>query len=130
MSILFYNRKFKQKSRDLRKNMTNAEKVLWKKFRRRQILGTQWFRQRSIGDFIVDFYYPTAKFIIEVDGGQHFEEEGRLADKARDEEIAHLGFQVLRFTNREVLDNIDGVLRKIIEEIQKSLPTSLLKREE
>ena len=130
MPLLFYHPQIKQRSSELRKNMTVAERFLWSRLRRKQIKGTQWYRQRLIGKFIVDFYCPTNELIIEIDGSQHFEDKGAKSDRERDEKLFHRGFRVLRFTNREVLDNIDGVLRKIIEEIDKSSPTLLFKRRE
>ena len=128
--VLLYKQHLKRPARNLRNGMTDAERLLWSKIKGRQVSGTRWYRQKPLKDFILDFYCHEAKLVIEVDGGQHFEEEGRLADKDRDEEIAHLGFQVLRFGNNEIFKNIEGVLMMVGTEIQKSLPTSLLKREE
>ena len=128
--VLLCKQHLKVPARNLRNGMTDAERLLWSKIKGRQVSGTRWYRQKPFGDFILDFYCHEAKLVIEVDGGQHFEEKGRLADKARDEKLGQMGFRVLRFGNNEVFQNIDGVLMAIQEEIQKSLPTSLLKREE
>jgi len=82
--MLFYNTKLKEYSQRLRRNMTDAEKLLWSKLRRKQLKGLQIYRQRIIGDYIVDFYCPKANLIIEVDGGQHYTDEGIAKDKIRD----------------------------------------------
>jgi very-short-patch-repair endonuclease len=65
--------------------MTDAERLLWSKLRRKQIKTFQFYRQRIIGNYIVDFYCPKGKLIIEVDGGQHYSEEGNRKDKARED---------------------------------------------
>lgn len=68
-----YNPKLKDNSRTLRTNMTDAEQVLWYRIRRKQIQNVQFYRQKPLLSFIVDFYCPAAKLIVELDGGQHFE---------------------------------------------------------
>ena len=108
-----YNTNLKQPSRDLRNNMTDAEQLLWRKLRRKQILGLQFYRQKPILNFIVDFYCPAANLVIECDGGQHYTAEGLEADRARDQALAQLGLNVLRFDNRQILTEIDGVVEKI-----------------
>ncbi len=118
--LLKYNGKLKSASRELRKNMTEAEKMLWSKIRGKQINDMQFYRQKTIGNYIVDYYYPKAKLVTEVDGGQHYEKEGTEKDKARDEYLRSLGLKVLRFTNIEVLKNIEGVVEKIIEEASRN----------
>jgi very-short-patch-repair endonuclease len=113
--LLFYNTKLKRYSQELRKNMTDAEKLLWSKLRKKQLKNSQFYRQRIIGSYIVDFYCPKAKLIIEVDGGQHYEDEGSKRDKVRDDYITKLGMKILRVSDREVLKNIKGVLERIYE---------------
>jgi very-short-patch-repair endonuclease len=78
--MLFYNTKLKKYSQELRKNMTEAEKLLWSKLRRKQLKDSQFYRQRIIGNYIVDFYCPKSKLIIEVDGGQHYSNIGNKKD--------------------------------------------------
>ena len=95
-----YNKNLKQPSRDLRNNMTDAEQLLWQRLRRKQILGLQFYRQKPILNFIVDFYCPAANLVIECDGGQHYTAEGLEADCVRDEALAQLE---LRFDNRQVM---------------------------
>ena len=97
--------------------MTDAERKIWMYIREKQIKNLQFYRQKIIGNYIVDFYCPARKIIIEVDGGQHFEEEGLCQDKIRDKYLSSLGFKVLRFNNLEVLQNIEGVYQRISEEL-------------
>ncbi len=108
-----YNKYLKLPSRDLRNNMTDAEQLLWRKLRRKQILGLQFYRQKPILKFIVDFYCPAANLVIECDGRQHYTAEGLEADRARDQALAQLGLNVLRFDNRQILTEIDGVVEMI-----------------
>lgn len=88
---------------DLRNNMTEAEKLLWARLRGKQILGLQFYRQKPILNFIVDFYCPAANLVIECDGSQHFTDEGLEADRVRDQALAELGLRMLRFDNGQVL---------------------------
>jgi len=100
-------------ARQLRKNMTDAERKLWNILRNRN-LGVKFRRQEPIGDYIVDFVCYEKKLIIEIDGGQHCEDK---RDKIRDRWLENQGFKVLRFWNNEVLSNIEGV----VEIIKKNL---------
>ncbi len=110
-----YNKNLKQASRDLRNNMTDAEKLLWSRLRNKQILGLQFYRQKPLLNFIVDFYCPAANVVIECDGGQHFTDEGLEADRVRDEALAQFGLKVLRFDNGQVIGQIDGVVEVVFE---------------
>ena len=112
-TVLKYNKKLKPFARELRKNMTDAEKRLWAKIRMRQMGGYQFYRQRAIGNYIVDFYCPKAKLVLEVDGGQHYSDEQIEIDKKRSSYLNKLGLKVVRFTNLDVLNNIDVVLDEI-----------------
>ena len=94
-------------ARNLRKNPTEAEKNLWYNINQRQLNGFKFRRQQKIDDlYIVDFICTEKRLIIELDGGQHNEE----IDKERTEYLEQQDFQILRFWNNEVLENIDGVL--------------------
>ena len=108
-----YNKNLKQPSRDLRNNMTDAEQLLWQRLRRKQILGLQFYRQKPILNFIVDFYCPAANLVIECDGWQHYTADGLEADRARDQALAQLGLNVLRFDNRQILTEIDAMVEQI-----------------
>ena len=115
--MLPYNKKLKQYSRELRKNMTDAERFLWSKIRMKQLNDYQFYRQRIVGDYIVDFFCYSARLVIEVDGGQHYSKKGAETDKIRDDYLRYLGLKVLRFTDTDVLKNIDGVVDRIIENL-------------
>ena len=116
-----YNKNLKQASRDLRNNMTDAEKLLWSRLRNKQILGLQFYRQKPLLNFIVDFYCPAANVVIECDGGQHFTDEGLEADRVRDEALAQFGLKVLRFDNGQVIGQIDGVVEVVFEFISRKI---------
>ena len=98
-------------ARDLRNNLTEAEKYLWYMLRVNN-LGVKFRRQAVIGQYIVDFVCFEMKLIVEVDGGQHADNQ---KDQVRDQWLREQGFEILRFWNHEVLKNRDGVLQKIFE---------------
>jgi very-short-patch-repair endonuclease len=116
-----YNTKLKQPSRKLRSNMTEAEQKLWARVRRKQLKGVQFYRQKPVGNYIVDFYAPAAKLVIEVDGSQHWEPVHRANDQARDAYLNALGLRVLRFSNHEVLNQIDAVVECIFKELEAEI---------
>ena len=122
--MLPYNVNLKQLSRQLRENMTDAERYLWAKIRMKQLKGYQFYRQKPIGDYIVDFFCPRAKLVVEIDGSQHFSDEMAEYDRIRDEYIRSLGLRVLRFTNTNVLTHIEGVVENIIENVGDEIPLS------
>ena len=115
--MLLYNRNLKSLSRQLRANFTDAEKLLWSKIRKKQIKNYQFFRQKPIGNYIVDFYCNAAKLVIEIDGGQHYEDENARNDKIRESFLEKQGLRIMRFTNLDVLKNIENVVEKIYREI-------------
>ncbi|MBC7358645.1 MAG: endonuclease domain-containing protein [Desulfacinum sp.] len=103
----------KQRARELRKNMTDSERRLWHHLRRKQIHGIQFYRQRPLGPYIVDFYAPRVRLVIEVDGGQHRQPDHAVADRRRDAYLAARGLRVLRFSSRDVLRRLEQVLNVI-----------------
>ena len=113
--MLPYNTNLKGRARQLRKNMTNAEILLWSKVKGKQLKGLQFYRQKTIGGYIVDFYCPRAKLVLELDGGQHFTDDGRKKDKQRDEYLNELGIKVLRISDSDVFKNTEAVLTLIWE---------------
>lgn len=115
--LVDYSRKLKNTSRSLRLNMTDAERAVWQRIRRGQIKDLRFYRQKPVGNYVVDFYCPKAKLVIEIDGGQHCEDKNIEADKIRTEYLERAGLKVLRFTNIDVLRNLESVLNKIWEEI-------------
>ena len=119
--MLPYNPNVKHKARQLRKNMTNSERALWSRLRGKQLLGVQFYRQKPIGNYIVDFFAAKMKLVVEVDGSQHMETNHAKKDKRRDEYLTSVGLTVLRFNNREVLAETDAVIKIIYRSIAKRL---------
>ena len=107
-------------ARDLRRNMTDAEMALWQAIRRKQ-LGVKFRRQVVLGPYIVDFLCHSAQLVIELDGGQHADHETH--DETRSRFIETQGFTVIRFWNNEVLENMDGVLSIIKQQVQRAKPS-------
>jgi very-short-patch-repair endonuclease len=98
-------------AKNLRKQQTFVENILWRRLKSRQIEGTKFRRQQPIGNFIVDFVSFEKSLIIELDGGQHAIEKDK--DQRRDQFLSERGFEVLRFWNNDVIENIDGVMETI-----------------
>lgn len=98
-------------ARELRKNMTKEERHLWYDFLK--MLPVMIHRQKVIGQYIVDFYIADGKIVIELDGSQHYEQEGREADAARDAYLRSLGMTVLRYANADVNYHFEGVCQDI-----------------
>ena len=111
--MLQYSNHLKQYSKRLRKEMTDAERLLWSKLRAKQLKGFQVYRQKPVGRFIVDFYCPKAKLIIELDGGQHYRENIQGKDQLRDGYMESVGLKVLRFSDKDVFENLNAVLEEI-----------------
>jgi very-short-patch-repair endonuclease len=108
-----YSKQLKQSARTLRVGMTDAEQKLWFYLRRKQVRGLQFYRQKPLLNFIVDFYCPAAKLVIELDGSQHAELDHQQKDLRRDNLLKELGLLVLRFDNKQVLMEVDSVLAVI-----------------
>jgi very-short-patch-repair endonuclease len=115
--MLRYDKSLKRCSKSLRVNMTEAERLLWEKIRGKQLKGYQFYRQKTIGNCIVDFHCPRAKLVIELDGGQHYSSKGKAKDRERDEYMKDIGLRVLRFSDKEVFQNTLGVLERIWESL-------------
>jgi very-short-patch-repair endonuclease len=103
----------KHRRRDLRNFGTSAEAFLWLRLKEKQLEGRKFRRQHSIGKFVVDFYCPSEKLVVELDGEGHFTEEGRAFDEKRSGYLRSLGISVIRFENCEVFDRLDAVLEDI-----------------
>lgn len=114
-----YRKDLKPYARNLRTAMTDAEQHLWRKLRGKQIGGVQFYRQKPLLSFIVDFYCPAAKLVIELDGDQHFDDAANAKDSERDALLASIGLHVLRFDNRQVLQETEAVLGVIYEWVKK-----------
>lgn len=105
-----------EKAQKMRDNMTEAEAILWEVLKSKN-LGDKFRRQHLVGDFIADFVCLSKRLIIEVDGGYHNEEEQQILDEERTKSLNDLGFKVIRFSNEEVIGNIDDVIAQIQEEL-------------
>jgi very-short-patch-repair endonuclease len=119
--MLNYNENLKHKARQLRNNLTDSEKALWSRLRNKQLLGIQFYRQKPIGEHIVDFFAPRVKLVVEVDGSQHLVGDHIQKDRIRDSYLASLDLKVLRFNSREVLKESDAVVEAIYRMITDQL---------
>jgi len=106
------------KSRVLRKNQTEAEQLLWEKLRGRRLQKLRFRRQHPFPPYIVDFYCAERDLVIELDGGQHLDK--REYDDERSRHLNSLGKKVLRYWNNEVLDDMDGVIETIVQQLKIS----------
>lgn len=121
-AILYNHPSYIERRRILRKDQTPEEKIIWEHIRKKQLEGYLFWRQYSIGPYVVDFYCPKLRLAIEVDGGQHAKEEHMLYDAEREQYLAGLDITTLRFWNSEVSGNLSEVLEKIRNKIHKLLP--------
>ncbi len=103
MKFTLNNPTLKQRRQELRCNQTDAEKAFWKKIRNRQFHGIRFCRQYSVGPYILDFYCPSLKLAIELDGGQHTHDDNQDYDAARSSYLKAHRIEVMRFWNHEVL---------------------------
>ena len=115
-----YNPKLKSTARALRTNLTDSEQLLWSHLRRKHILGVQFYRQKPLGNYVVDFYAPRPRLIIEVDGGQHLAPAQVKHDQQRTAYLEHRGLRVLRFSNLEVLQELEAVMEEICKAVQEA----------
>ena len=112
-----------QSARRLRQQLTPAEALLWSALSHRQLAGLKFRSQHPVGHFIVDFYCPSCKLVIEVDGDIHAQQEDY--DNVRTEQLQAFGYRVLRFTNEDVLSNLQTVLAHIIKVAEVRFPPEL-----
>jgi very-short-patch-repair endonuclease len=120
--------KLRSNARALRKNSTDAERILWSELRDHRLNGASFRRQVPIATYIADFVCHAAKLVIELDGGQHFSDAQEAADTRRSAIIEAKGFRVLCFGNHDVMTNRAGVLETIVTAIGASTPTLTLPR--
>ncbi len=113
----YYAPHLRQYARDLRKDMTRQERKLWYEFLKQLPVTVK--RQELLGRYIADFYIPSAKLVIELDGSQHFEEKGLAYDKERDAFFSGQDILVLRYPNNEVTQNFAGVCEHILQTLQE-----------
>jgi very-short-patch-repair endonuclease len=113
------------KCKTLRRNQTDAEKKLWAVLRNRNLAGVKFRRQFPVGRYMLDFYAPEYGLGIEADGGQHYEDTLKRQDDVRTRELSKLGVEIIRFSDRDILTNIEGVyeaIKKAIEQKKDNPP--------
>jgi len=110
----------KSRRRDLRSHLTPEEAFLWTHLQNRQLQGRKFRRQHSVGPYILDFYCPSEKLAVELDGASHDHEKAQIHDQDRDRFLRCFGIEVIRFENRAVRENLEGVLFEIAGRFQKS----------
>ncbi len=113
MTYIKNNPTFKKRRKELRHNQTEAEKVFWSHVRDKKFCDLKFFRQYSIGPYILDFYSPAVKIAVELDGGQHNNCDSREYDAERSEYLKAQGIDVMRFWNHDLLQDIQAVLAKL-----------------
>jgi very-short-patch-repair endonuclease len=120
--------KLRANARALRRNSTDAERILWSELRAGQLNGARSALGDESSRYIADFICHAAKLVIELDGGQHFSDDGERADARRSAAIEAKGFKVLRFSNLDVMTNQAGVLETIATTVAERAPTPALPR--
>jgi very-short-patch-repair endonuclease len=113
MKYPFNNPRLKKRRKELRKNQTDAEYILWQKLRNKH-LGKKFYRQYSVGPYILDFFCTEARLAIELDGSTHSKEEIAFYDQERTAFLKEQGIRVVRFWNKEIIDNFENTLKKIL----------------
>ncbi len=113
----------KQIRKYLRNNITKAEIILWSRLKGRQMMGYKFCRQHGVGKYIVDFYCPELRLVIEIDGDIHGYDNQIIKDRARQNYLESLGLIIKRYTNDDVIKNLNGVLENLGDAI-KSVPFS------
>ena len=114
MTTRIYNRKIQMNRRkELRKSTTIAEQKLWNSLRKRNVNNIKFHRQYGIGAYIADFYAPSLRLCIEVDGKQHSTKTGKEYDAERDNYMESLNIKILRFKNELVIEDIENVVNEV-----------------
>ncbi|MBV5310674.1 endonuclease domain-containing protein [Chromatium okenii] len=119
--MLPYRKENKLLARELRNHATEAERLLWERLRRKQILNAPFYRQKTLANFIVDFYCAAAQLVIELDGSQHYAPNALVYDVERTRILEAMGLLVLRFDNRQVMQELDAVVQVIAEAVRGRL---------
>jgi very-short-patch-repair endonuclease len=116
MTIIYNTHSMKKRRQSLRRAAPKAEAILWHYLKQKQLDEYKFRRQYSIGGYVVDFYCPALRLVIEVDGPSHFvSDEVKKYDKQRQKYIEHFGIKILRMNNSDIYNNINGVVNKILE---------------
>lgn len=119
MSHIYRNFKLRDVSRTLRRNLTKQEKHLWYDYMAENPV--RWYKQRIIDNFVVDFYCSKAKLVVELDGSQHYTEQGEAYDKERTAILESYGIKVIRFSNYDIDSNFEGVCLEIDREVNSRM---------
>jgi very-short-patch-repair endonuclease len=119
MTKVFNRKKETKRRKALRRNMPEAEIILWSKLKGKQIYGYKFRRQYSVGTYVVDFYCPKLKLAIEVDGISHLQPGSETRDNERQKYIETYGIRFLRYINTDIYENLEGVIEQIGETIQE-----------
>ena len=116
---MLYNRPvLKSRRKELRNNSTSAERMLWSMLQHSNLGGYKFRRQHSVGAYILDFYCPSERLCVELDGDSHFTDDAIEYDRERTAYLNALNIKVLRFLNTDVYDNLNVVCERILEEIK------------
>ena len=118
MTQFFNKSEETEKRRRLRNDMPAAETVVWSRLRRKQVCGCKFRRQYSVGPYVLDFYCPALKLAVEIDGDSHFVADANDYDEQRQAFIESFGVRFLRFANRQVSEDLEGVLEAISRAVQ------------
>jgi very-short-patch-repair endonuclease len=113
------------RAKQLRREMTRAETLLWRHLKAKRLAGLGFRRQTPMGNYIADFVSHSCKLVVEVDGESHDFEERIRHDATRDQWLTSRGYRVLRFTNDDVLRNLEGVVSSIQQTAEQAAPLSL-----
>lgn len=114
MKLPLHNRKYlKGNRKELRNNLTAAEATLWTLLKSKQLEGRKFRRQHSVGNFILDFYCPSEQLAVELDGAHHFTSAGFAFDEERTAYLNKQNIRVIRFENKEIFNDSEGVLDEI-----------------
>lgn len=124
MAFLYNDPGFKKLRRLLRRNSTETEQILWQYLRQFRFEGFIFQRQYSVGRYVLDFYCPKVRLAVEVDGGQHYTTAGKKYDDERTGYLENVNICVIRFTNDDVRENIDGVVDVILSYVSPRGHTS------
>lgn len=120
----FNDPRHKARRSSLRKDSTDAERLMWSRLRNRNLARLKFYRQFGVGPYILDFYCPSRHLGIEIDGGQHNSSEGRASDEQRTGYLNGCGITVVRFWNNDVIGNLEGVMERIFDVVTPSTPSS------
>ena len=110
-------KELKRLRQDLRNNMPPAEAILWNQLKGKQLDGYKFRRQHSIDNFVLDFFCPEGRLAIEIDGDSHYGEGHQNDDAVRQQQIESHGITIIRFTNTEIYDSLDGVVDTISRQL-------------